>query len=109
MEKNEDKKVAAVKEKSTVKTVEKKKRPNLFKRLWKKIKELASECKKITWPTFGKTMQQLGVVLLVVVLFLIVISLFDWGLSFLLKLIRPETASLLSDSFGALSELIRPL
>ena len=51
------------------------------------FKELRSEVKKISWPTFGKVMQQLGVVLAVIVLFTVVLFAIDLGLSELLKLL----------------------
>lgn len=63
------------------------KKPNIFKRMGRKIKEVFSELKKVTWPTFGKTVRQTCVVLVVVIIFLVVIMGVDWGLGALLKLI----------------------
>ena len=61
---------------------------NIFKRMWGKIKEVFSELKKVTWPSFKTVMKQLGCVLVTVLLILGVILLMDLGLQELLKLIR---------------------
>ena len=42
-----------------------------------RVKETFSELKKVTWPTFGKTMKQTGAVLLVTVFFLAVLLVMD--------------------------------
>ena len=80
-----------VKEKETkkVKKQKKDKKPGFFKRLGGKIKDVFSELKKVTWPTFPKVVKQTGVVLLVVLAFLVVITAFDFGLLNLLKLVSP--------------------
>jgi preprotein translocase subunit SecE len=66
-------------------------KPNIFKRMgkWfsKHFKEMGSELKKVTWPSFMTVLKGTGTVLLVVFSFLIVISLFDLGLSSLLGLL----------------------
>ena len=64
--------------------------PGFFKRIGSKIKDIFSELKKVNWPTFPKIVKQTGIVLVVVLLFLIVITAFDLGLSELLKLIAPR-------------------
>lgn len=71
------------------KTENKKKsnKPNFFKRIWIKIKEVVSELKKVTWPSFGKVVKQTGVVIAVVAVFLVAITLMDWGLSAVLDLL----------------------
>ncbi len=51
----------------------------------KKVKDVFSEIKLVSWPTFGKIVKQTGIVILVVVAFLACIALFDWPLSVLLK------------------------
>ena len=71
--------------KGTAKNNEKK--PNLFKRMGTGVKEIASELKKVTWPTFGKVMAETGVVLVVVFFFLLVILGFDSLLSWLFSLL----------------------
>ncbi len=63
------------------------KKPNIFVRMGRKIKEVFSELKKVTWPTFGKVMKATGTVIVIVVLFLIVITAVNYGLSELLQLI----------------------
>ncbi len=63
-------------------------RPNIFKRLGAKMKDVFSELKKVSWPTFAKVVKQTGVVLVVVLVFLIVITAFDFGLTKLVGLIR---------------------
>ncbi|MBO4472592.1 MAG: preprotein translocase subunit SecE [Clostridia bacterium] len=51
------------------------------------IKEIVSELKKVTWPTFGKVMAETGIVLVVVLFFLLVILGFDSLLSWLFSLL----------------------
>ena len=63
------------------------KKPNLFQRMGKGIKEIVSELKKVTWPTFGKVMAETGIVLVVVLFFLLVILGFDSLLSWLFSLL----------------------
>jgi len=63
------------------------KKPNFFARVWKKIKEIFSELKKVTWPTAGKTVKQTLVVLGVVIFFLAFIMAFDAGLGYLFELL----------------------
>ena len=63
------------------------KKPNIFVRMGRKIKEVFSELKKVTWPTFGKVIKSTGAVLAVVIVFLIVFTGINYGLSKLLELI----------------------
>ena len=65
-------------------------KPNIFKRLGAKIKDVFSELKKVTWPTSPKVVKKTGVVLVVVIAFLVVITAFDYGLMQLLELIAPR-------------------
>lgn len=83
---------AKEKEAKKAKKEKKDKKPGFFKRLGSKIKDVFSELKKVTWPTFPKVVKQTGVVLLVVLVFLIVITAFDFGLLNLLKLVSPGVA-----------------
>ena len=81
-----------MKENNVKKVEEKKVQPktkkeNIFKRFFKKIKEVFSEIKKVSWPTPGKVVKQTSVVIGVSLLFLIVITLMDLGLSWLLGLL----------------------
>ena len=63
------------------------KKPNIFVRMGIKLKEVFSELKKVTWPTFGKVIKSTGAVLAVVIVFLIVFTGINYGLSKLLELI----------------------
>ncbi len=65
----------------------KNKKDNVFKRMFRKLKEVFSEIKKVSWPSFDKVVKQTAVVLGVVVLFMVVITLMDLGLSALLQLL----------------------
>ena len=71
--------------KGAVKTATKK--PNIFKRMGKGIKEIISELKKVSWPTFAKVMAETGIVLVVVIFFLLVILGFDSLLAWLFSLL----------------------
>lgn len=81
-----------LKEKDSAKKDEKKKnkKPSFFKRLGAKIKDIFSELKKVSWPKFSKVVKQTGVVLFVVLVFLVVIFGFDFGLQKLLELVSPK-------------------
>ncbi len=77
------------KQQAKVKKVKKKSdKPGFFKRMGTKIKDVFSELKKVSWPTFGKVVKQTCVVLIVVLLFLIVITAFDTGLTKLVQFIK---------------------
>ena len=80
-----------VKQQKEVKKVKKNKKPNIFKRMGMKAKDVFSELKKVNWPTFGKVVKQTGIVLAVVLIFLVVIFGFDFGLQELLKLVAPRS------------------
>lgn len=82
----ENKKDTAVKH--VDKKAKKNKKPNIFVRAWGKIKEVFSELKKVTWPSFSTVIKQLGCVLAIVVVVLLIIMLMDFGLQALLTLIR---------------------
>ena len=60
------------------------KKPNIFVRMGRKIKEVFSELKKVTWPSFGKVVKSTGAVLAVVIAFLIVFTAINYGLNTLL-------------------------
>ncbi len=78
------------KKQKEVKKHNKNKKPNFFKRMGAKIKDVFSELKKVNWPNFPKVVKQTGVVLVVVLLFLVVITAFDTGLLELLRLVSPK-------------------
>ena len=63
------------------------KKPNILVRIGRKIKEVFSELKKVTWPSFGKVVKATGVVIAVVVAFLIVFTAINYGLNTLLGLL----------------------
>lgn len=42
-----------------------------------RVKETFAELKKVTWPTFGKTMKQTGSVIVVTIFFLVVLLIMD--------------------------------
>ena len=65
-------------------------KPGFFKRIGLKIKDVFSELKKVSWPSFSKVVKKTGVVIVVVLAFLVVITAFDSGLMELLKLIAPR-------------------
>lgn len=52
-------------------------KPGFWKRMGRRIKETFGELRKVTWPSFGETMKQLGAVIAVVLSFLVVLTLFD--------------------------------
>ena len=58
-----------------------------------KMKEVFSELKKVTWPTFPKVIKNTGVVLAVVLVFLLVITGIDAGLLALMKLVPANDAA----------------
>jgi preprotein translocase subunit SecE len=65
----------------------KQKKPNIFVRLGRKLKEVFSEIKKVSWPSFDKVVKQTGVVVGVVLAFFVIIMLMDLGLGKLLTLL----------------------
>ena len=73
--------------KSVKKSKQKDKKPGFFKRSGAKAKDTFAELKKVSWPTFAQVLKRTGIVLVVVLIFLIVIGAFDFGLSQLLQLI----------------------
>lgn len=52
-----------------------------------RIKEMGSELKKVSYPTFKKTVEQTGIVLSVVIVFTLVLFGIDRLLSFLYELL----------------------
>ena len=63
------------------------KKPNIFVRMGRKLKEVFSELKRVTWPTFPKVVKSTGVVLVVVLVFLVVVTGINFGLLALLDLV----------------------
>ena len=62
-------------------------KPGFFKRIGMKFKDVFSELKKVSWPSFLDVLKKTGIVLAVVLIFLVVITAFDFGLSSLLGLL----------------------
>lgn len=63
------------------------KKPGIFARMGKKMKEVFSELKRVTWPTFPKVVKSTCVVLVVVLIFTVVVTGINQGLQALLELI----------------------
>ena len=63
------------------------KKPNIFVRMGRTLKETFSELKRVTWPTFPKVLKSTGVVLVVVLVFLVVVTGINFGLQALLDLV----------------------
>ncbi len=63
------------------------KKPNIFVRMGRKLKETFSELRRVTWPTFPKVVKATCVVLVVVISFTVVITAINYGLQELLKVI----------------------
>ncbi len=76
--------------KDAKKSKKKDKKPGIFRRIGARLKDTFSELKKVIWPTFPKVVKQTGVVLVVVIIFLIVITAFDFGLLHLLGLMTGQ-------------------
>ncbi len=63
------------------------KKPGIFARMGRKIKETFSELKRVTWPTFPKVVKSTCVVLVVVLVFTVVVTGLNYGLQYLLNLL----------------------
>ena len=63
------------------------KKPNIFVRMGRKLKETFSELKRVTWPTFPKVVKATCVVLVVVVIFTVVVTAINYGLQELLNVV----------------------
>lgn len=68
-------------------TKTKNKKPSWFRRAGAKIKEVFSELKRVTWPTFPTVLKTTGVVLVIVFVFLLVVTGVDAVLLKALELI----------------------
>ena len=64
------------------------KKPNIFVRMGLKLKEVFAELKRVTWPKWNKVVKNTGVVLAIVIVFLVFITLYDFGLAELFKLLQ---------------------
>lgn len=66
-------------------------KPNIFKRMWKGLKGVISELKKVTWPKGKDVVKSTAVVLVVVVVFFVVLFGIDYVLSGLSHLVVDGT------------------
>ena len=55
--------------------------------LWQRLKNVGGELRKVTWPTFAKTVAKTGVVLSVVAMFSLIVFGIDQGLGQLFRLL----------------------
>lgn len=62
-------------------------KPNIFVRFGRKVKEIFSELKKVTWPSFGKVVKTTCVVLALTLVFIVVYTGVNVGLGKLLELL----------------------
>lgn len=63
------------------------KKPNIFVRMGRRLKETFSELKRVSWPTFPKVLRGTCVVLVVVLAFTVIVTGINYGLQELLKLV----------------------
>ncbi|MDE7296452.1 MAG: preprotein translocase subunit SecE [Clostridia bacterium] len=82
---------------------DKNKKPNIFVRMGRKLKETFSELKRVSWPTFGKALKATGVVLVIVLIFTVVVTGVNFGFGKLLELITKWDSK---DSAAALLHFI---
>ncbi len=69
------------------KKADKNKKPNIFVRMGRKLKETFSELKRVTWPTLPKALKATGVVLVVVLIFTVLVTGVNYGFGELLELL----------------------
>ncbi len=74
----------AAEKKAPKKPSSKKKKPNVFQRIWKYLVACKGELKKITWPTARQTTKNFGIVIAVIIIMGLFIFGLDRGLFFLL-------------------------
>ena len=80
-----------------------------------RVKETFAELKKVTWPTFGKTMKQNGAVLVVTLFFFIILLVMDYLLGLAHRQLidelekMPETSSLVSQTVAAFKSSVNAL
>lgn len=66
-------------------------KPNIFKRMWKGLKGVISELKKVTWPKGKDVAKSTAVVIVVVVAFFVILFGIDYVLSGLSHLVVDGT------------------
>lgn len=62
-------------------------KPGFFKRIGRFFKDMFRELRAVEWPGAKKVFTELGIVLMVVVIFLVIITAFDFGAAELLRLL----------------------
>ena len=80
-------------DKKAAKTAKKSKKPNVFSRAIKYLRECKGEIKKITWPTPMQTTKNFGIVVLVIAIIGVFVWLLDTGLFALLSLVMSMAAT----------------
>ncbi len=70
-----------------------------------RVKETFAELKKVTWPTFGKTMKQTGAVLVVTLFFFVILLIMDYLLGLAHKALITGIGDA-SDATAAVSNLL---
>lgn len=68
-------------------------KPKLGQRIAKVFKEMISELKKVSWPTWKTVVKSTTVVIIVVLFFLIILTGMDFGLGLLLKLLTKSAGA----------------
>ncbi|MCD8205972.1 MAG: preprotein translocase subunit SecE [Clostridia bacterium] len=63
------------------------KKPNIFVRMGKRLRETFSELRRVTWPSFPKVVKNVVVVLVLVLVFLVAVTVVNYVLQGLLNLI----------------------
>lgn len=76
----------ATQEKRAKKKQDKNKKPNIFVRMGRRLKETFGELKRVTWPSFGKAVKATGVVLVIVLIFTVIVTGVNYGLNEILVL-----------------------
>ena len=76
----------AVKPEKKAPKKDKNKKPNIFVRMGRKIKETFSELKRVTWPTLPTALKSTGIVLVIVLVFTVIVTGVNYGFSELLRL-----------------------
>lgn len=70
---------------SNVKETEKKK-PGFFSRIGKTFRDMRGEMKRVVWPSKKQTVNNTVIVLVFMAFMAVIIGLFDFGLSVLIKM-----------------------
>ena len=66
---------------------DKNKKPNIFVRMGRRLKETFSELKRVTWPTVPKALKATGVVIVIVLIFTVIVTAVNFGFAELLELL----------------------